>query len=39
MNFVPVLGFFWVLIELGFLQGTTGENRFGEDPLSATNAV
>ncbi len=23
----------WVLIELGFLKGTTGENDFGPDPL------
>lgn len=36
INFVPVLGFFWALIENGFLEGTTGGNRFGEDPLSAS---
>ena len=23
----------WILVELGFLKGTTGPNRFGEDPL------
>jgi uncharacterized membrane protein YhaH (DUF805 family) len=33
INFVPCIGFFWALIELGFLPGTTGENRFGPDPL------
>jgi uncharacterized membrane protein YhaH (DUF805 family) len=33
INLVPCIGFFWSLIELGFLKGTTGENRFGPDPL------
>ena len=37
INFVPVLGLFWALIENGFLQGTIGGNRFGEDPLSTCN--
>ncbi len=27
----------WMLIELGFLKGTPGENRFGSDPLAASN--
>ncbi len=34
LNFVPIIGFFWVWIELGFLQGTTGNNDYGIDPLS-----
>src|SRR5262245_28994941 len=25
----------WALVELGFLRGTTGPNRFGPDPLQA----
>lgn len=25
----------WGLVELGFLKGTTGPNRFGEDPLGS----
>jgi uncharacterized membrane protein YhaH (DUF805 family) len=25
----------WALIELGFLSGTLGTNRYGEDPLAA----
>lgn len=29
---IPQLGTFWVLIELGFLRGTRGPNRFGPDP-------
>jgi len=31
--FVPVIGTLWLLVELGFLRGTQGENRFGPDPL------
>jgi len=26
---VPVIGSLWILVELGFLQGTDGENRYG----------
>lgn len=33
---IPVIGIIWLLIELGFLKGTDGTNRFGSDPL-ATN--
>lgn len=29
---LPQLGTIWVLIELGFLRGTRGPNRFGPDP-------
>lgn len=31
--FVPLIGALWLLIECGFLRGTDGPNRFGEDPL------
>lgn len=31
---VPFVGAFWVLIECGFLKGTTGPNQYGPDPLS-----
>ncbi len=24
----------WALVELGFLRGTVGDNRFGPDPLA-----
>lgn len=30
---IPFIGVIWLLIELGFLRGTTGPNRFGSDPL------
>lgn len=29
---VPVVGWIWGLIELGFLDGTQGRNRFGPSP-------
>lgn len=28
----------WLFVELGFLRGTQGPNRFGPDPLGATEA-
>ncbi len=30
---VPVIGWIWGLVELGFLRGTIGDNRFGADPV------
>jgi uncharacterized membrane protein YhaH (DUF805 family) len=33
--FVPVLNF-WPLIELLFVRGTVGANRFGPDPVPRT---
>ena len=33
INLVPVVGWLWHLIECGFLRGTIGPNRFGQDPL------
>jgi uncharacterized membrane protein YhaH (DUF805 family) len=34
INFIPLVGPLWTLIECGFIKGTTGENRFGPDPLA-----
>jgi len=31
---IPIIGAIWLLVELGFLRGTEGENRFGPDPLA-----
>jgi len=31
---IPIIGAIWLLVELGFLKGTEGENRFGPDPLA-----
>ena len=32
INLIPIVGQIWLFIELGFLKGTPGQNRFGEDP-------
>ena len=33
INSVPLIGALWSIVELGLLEGTVGENRFGKDPL------
>lgn len=30
IGLIPIIGALWTTIELGFLKGTEGENRFGE---------
>lgn len=30
--FIPIIGGIWTLVELGFLAGTDGPNRYGDDP-------
>jgi uncharacterized membrane protein YhaH (DUF805 family) len=35
IGFIPVIGQIWLLVELGLLQGSTGPNRYGNDPLKA----
>ena len=37
INIIPIIGF-WALIENGFLSGTEGKNRFGEDPLERSTS-
>ena len=32
-SFIPIIGQIWALVELGFLRGTKGQNRFGPDPV------
>ena len=32
---IPIIGWLWAFIELGFLKGTDGPNRFGQDPVQA----
>jgi uncharacterized membrane protein YhaH (DUF805 family) len=32
---IRIIGTLWLLIELGFLRGTKGENRYGPDPILA----
>lgn len=31
---IPIIGGLWLLIELGFLRGTDGPNRFGPNPVT-----
>lgn len=33
VGLIPLVNI-WVLIELGFLKGTTGDNQYGGDPLA-----
>lgn len=33
VNLIPFVGWLWALVENGFLPGTKGANRFGDDPL------
>jgi len=30
---VPLVGMIWVIVDLGILEGTKGDNKFGPDPL------
>lgn len=32
---VPVIGSIWTFVECGFLKGTDGPNKYGEDPLAS----
>jgi uncharacterized membrane protein YhaH (DUF805 family) len=32
IEFIPIVGGFWALINLGILDGTQGRNRFGPSP-------
>jgi uncharacterized membrane protein YhaH (DUF805 family) len=38
INFIPLVGAIWALIELGFLAGTPGANTYGEDPRLAADS-
>jgi uncharacterized membrane protein YhaH (DUF805 family) len=39
ISFIPLIGPLWLLIELGFLRGTRGPNRFGDDPLGTSGVA
>ena len=36
INFIPLIGGLWTLVECGFLDGTPGPNRFGPSPKGIT---
>jgi uncharacterized membrane protein YhaH (DUF805 family) len=33
LMFIPIIGVIWMGVEIGFLRGTRGPNRFGGSPL------
>lgn len=33
INFIPLVGPVWAMVENGFIPGTPGPNRYGPDPL------
>ena len=33
IDFIPIIGVCWRIVECGFLKGTQGSNRFGMDPV------
>ena len=35
--FLPMVGLFWSIVDLGLLEGTRGDNRYGADPLRGAN--
>jgi uncharacterized membrane protein YhaH (DUF805 family) len=35
IGLIPILGQIWLLIEIGFLPGQRGDNRYGPDPLAS----
>jgi uncharacterized membrane protein YhaH (DUF805 family) len=35
LSLLPVIGWIWVLVDNGFLRGTQGPKRYGDDPLEA----
>jgi uncharacterized membrane protein YhaH (DUF805 family) len=36
ISFIPLVGAIWVLIEVGFLDGTQGPNKYGPSPKGIT---
>lgn len=39
INLVPLVGWLWAVVETGFLRGTPGPNRYGDDPLAAEDRL
>ena len=39
IGLIPIIGWIWLLVELGFLRGTDGPNQYGPDPLQAESGA
>lgn len=37
INIISIIGPIWATIETGFIRGTVGSNKYGEDPLESRN--
>jgi len=37
VSYVSIAVSLWMLVELGFLKGTSGDNRYGPDPLAVAH--
>lgn len=38
IGIIPIIGGIWALVETGFLEGTSGPNQYGPDPLGGAIA-
>ncbi|MEM8986936.1 MAG: DUF805 domain-containing protein [Pseudomonadota bacterium] len=38
LSLIPGLGFLWVVIDLGILEGVRGDNEYGRDPFGGPSA-
>ena len=39
ISLIPIIGSIWLWIELGFLRGTDGPNKYGSDPLTVSQGA
>ena len=39
VNLLPIVGPIWYMVEVGFLKGTSGENRYGEAPIRLPDVI
>lgn len=38
LGLIPIIGQLWLLVELGFLRGTNGPNKYGPDPTARAHS-
>jgi uncharacterized membrane protein YhaH (DUF805 family) len=39
ITLIPLIGPIWALIENGFLSGTVGKNKYGDDPKNSSGLI